>query len=171
MGDSTAFFCLTGWSVCSGIYWSVSSETGGQFTPKWGGQFKLKWGGQFHRIFHVDDRFLIKEAINQVDEQITIIEAENGRDLLQLIQTQQGQHITLIILDMNMPLMNGIETAFAIRQNPSFSQVPIVMVSTSSNTSLIEQAYQAGISRYYTKPSSFEGIITLAKQLRDEFIC
>ncbi|WP_035362150.1 response regulator [Dyadobacter alkalitolerans] len=118
----------------------------------------------------VDDRFLIKEAINQVDEQITIIEAENGKDLLAMIQTQEGQNITLIILDMNMPLMNGVETALAIRQNPSFSQVPIVMVSTTSNTSLIEQAYQAGISRYFTKPSTFEGIIALAGQLRDEFI-
>lgn len=118
----------------------------------------------------VDNRFLIKEAIHQAVEQITIIEAENGMDLLEMIQQQDGQQIVLIILDMNMPLMNGIETAFAIRENPSFVQVPIVMVSTTSNTALIEQAYQAGISRYYTKPSSFEGIISLANQLRDEFI-
>lgn len=51
MGDSTAFFCSTGWSVCSGIHWSVSSETGGQFAPKRGGQFRpeqvvsLNWNG------------------------------------------------------------------------------------------------------------------------------
>jgi CheY-like chemotaxis protein len=117
-----------------------------------------------------DDRFLIKEAINQVDEQITIIEAENGKDLLWAIQQQASHNLALIILDMNMPLMNGIETACAIRENPSFSHVPIVMVSTTSDSSLIQQAYNAGISRYYTKPSSFEGIITLAKKLRAEFI-
>jgi CheY-like chemotaxis protein len=117
-----------------------------------------------------DDRFLIKEAISQVNGQITIIEAENGLELLNIIQRPAAIKAALILLDMNMPMMNGIETASAIRENPAFGQIPIVMISTSSNDSLIEHAYKAGISRYYIKPCSFEGFITFANQLGTDFI-
>jgi CheY-like chemotaxis protein len=117
-----------------------------------------------------DDRSLIKEAINQVHERITIIEAENGIELLSAIKQPATKSAALIMLDMNMPMMNGIETALAIRKDVSFDQVPIVMISTSSDSSLIELAYQAGISEYYTKPSSFEGYISLADQLVTDFI-
>ncbi|WP_439555981.1 acyltransferase family protein [Dyadobacter sp.] len=116
-----------------------------------------------------DDRFLIKEAINQVHSQINIIEAENGLELLNVIKHPKAQKAELILLDMNMPMMNGIEAALAIRKDPALGQVPIAMISTASNSSFIEQAYKAGVSHYYTKPSSFEGFISLANQLGTDF--
>jgi CheY-like chemotaxis protein len=55
-----------------------------------------------------DDRFLIKEAISQVNGQITIIEAENGLELLNKIQ-RPAIKAALIQLDMTMPMMNGMQ--------------------------------------------------------------
>ncbi|MEO6685923.1 MAG: response regulator, partial [Dyadobacter sp.] len=64
-----------------------------------------------------DDRYLICDAIKQLDPEIKIIEAENGSDLLLSIHEKQLISPVLIVLDMNMPRMNGLETLMAIRSN------------------------------------------------------
>ena len=113
-----------------------------------------------------DDRFLIKEAINEIYKQITFIEAANGLELLSSIESLTDPSQALILLDMNMPMMNGLEAITAIRKNPRFSSVQAIMVSTSSDPSLAERALQAGINSFFTKPDTFEGFVNLAKNLK-----
>jgi len=113
-----------------------------------------------------DDRFLIKEAINEIHNRITFIEAENGLELLDSIESLTDPSQALILLDMNMPMMNGIEAITAIRNNPRFSGIEAIMISTSSDPSLAERAFQAGVNSYFTKPDTYEGFINLARQLK-----
>lgn len=116
-----------------------------------------------------DDRFLIKEAIRKVDQEIKVIEAENGVELLSLMQESVEFQSTIVVLDMNMPKMNGLETLDAIRSNPHLSMIPAIMLSTSSDSSFARLAYKAGISLYLTKPDSFEAFIDLIQQLTNQF--
>jgi CheY-like chemotaxis protein len=117
-----------------------------------------------------DDRFFIRQAIREAGAQVKIIEAENGLELLELIQ-QQEKHLpaSLVLLDMNMPKMNGLETIAALRSNANFAKVPVVMISTSSHLSLVETAYQAGFDEFFVKPSSMEEFNTLGHQLIAQF--
>ncbi|GHB55810.1 response regulator [Persicitalea jodogahamensis] len=117
-----------------------------------------------------DDRFFLRQAIEEAGASIDIVEAENGLELLSLIQQDKLTSITLILLDMNMPKMNGLETIAAIRSDPKISSVPVVMISTSSNPNLIESAYRAGVNNFITKPSSFEGFTDLSHQLINSFL-
>ncbi len=117
-----------------------------------------------------DDRFFLRQAIEETGASIEIVEAENGLELLALIQSNKQTSITLILLDMNMPKMNGLETIAAIRSDPKISSVPVVMISTSSNPTLIESAYRAGADNFITKPSSFEGFTDLSYQLINRFL-
>jgi CheY-like chemotaxis protein len=117
-----------------------------------------------------DDRYLICEAIKQVDSKIDVVEAENGSDLLLSIQSNTLPSPVLILLDMNMPKMNGLETLRAIRSNPLHAHIPTVMISTSSDAKLIESARYEGINGFITKPDSFEGFIQLARQLTNEYL-
>ncbi|WP_373511960.1 response regulator [Persicitalea sp.] len=112
-----------------------------------------------------DDRFFIRQAIEEAGASIEIIEAENGLDFLALIHSDNSIPAALILLDMNMPKMNGLETIAAIRSDPSIATIPVVMVSTSFDPTLIESAYQAGVDKFITKPSSFEGFADLSQQL------
>jgi CheY-like chemotaxis protein len=117
-----------------------------------------------------DDRYLICEAIKQVDSRIDVVESENGSDLLICIQKENLPLPTLIVLDMNMPKMNGLETLRAIRSNPLHAHIPTVMISTSSDAKLIESAHYEGIDGFITKPNSFEGFILLARQLTNDYL-
>ncbi|MEO6287554.1 MAG: response regulator [Dyadobacter sp.] len=117
-----------------------------------------------------DDRFFIKEAIQGADISLQIVEVENGLDLLDLIQKQEAPIASLILLDMNMPKMNGLETVSAIRSYPALSAIPVIMISTSSNATLIATAYKAGVSGFLTKPSTFEEFNLLAREIVVNFL-
>ena len=117
-----------------------------------------------------DDRYLIRQAIQQTGVQVEVIEAENGLELLHLIQQNDKLSPALILLDMNMPKMNGLETTLALKANATTLNIPVVMISTSSNQSLIESAYQAGINSFITKPSSFQEFTRLGDQLAARFL-
>lgn len=122
-----------------------------------------------------DDRFFLRQAIEEAGASVNIVEAENGLELLSLIRNDgqiSGSHTltALVLLDMNMPKMNGLETIAAIRSDPSIAAVPVVMISTSSNPNLIESAYRAGVDNFITKPSSFAGFVDLSQELISRFL-
>ena len=112
-----------------------------------------------------DDRLFLTEALLKVDADTIIVEAENGVELINLLE---NTHIypTLIVLDMNMPLMNGLETFEAIR----LKAIPTVMLSTSSDKTFVEKVLDSGFSGYYAKPCSVQGFINLATALKLTYI-
>jgi CheY-like chemotaxis protein len=117
-----------------------------------------------------DDRFFIRSALQESGVKVNIVEVENGLDLIKLIQQNDSPLPALILLDMNMPKMNGLETTSALRADPHIQQVPIVMISTSANHTLIESAYEVGVNDFMPKPSTFEEFSSLGSQLAHRFL-
>ncbi|MCF2489313.1 response regulator [Dyadobacter sp. CY347] len=109
-----------------------------------------------------DDRYLVCEALTQVSADITIIEAIDGQHFFELIGDTSPDSPALILLDVNMPRMDGLETLSKIKTKPSLAALPIVMFSTSGNQTLIEQAHREGVTAFFVKPTSFEGYIEFA---------
>jgi CheY-like chemotaxis protein len=112
-----------------------------------------------------DDRLLMIEAINAIDPTIEVVESENGQELLTVLQSQTVLDRCLIILDMNMPKMNGLETLSNLRVIPQLASVPTVMLSTSGNPDMIDFAKKLGALDYYIKPSTMDGLLNLCRQL------
>lgn len=81
-------------------------------------------------------------------------EASNGRDLLELLHIAAPD---LVLLDINMPVINGIETARYIRQTNA--EVKLIMLSTYDDDHLIERARQVGVNGYLLKNSSKEELM------------
>jgi CheY-like chemotaxis protein len=118
-----------------------------------------------------DDRLFISDAIHELDLEIKIIEASDGDDLLNLIQLENTEEANiLILLDMNMPRVTGLETLQSIRANEKLKHIPAVMISTSSDKSLIGDAYQAGINAFIKKPNNYDGFIKIAQALQTCFL-
>ena len=118
-----------------------------------------------------DDRYFLAEAINAVIQPVDIVELTDGLELMQAIESIPAENNSVVVLlDMNMPKMNGLETLRAIRSNPLHAHIPTVMISTSSDAKLIESAHYEGIDGFITKPNSFEGFILLARQLTNDYL-
>lgn len=117
-----------------------------------------------------DDRFFIREAIQDSGADARIVEVENGFELLSLVKEIGDPASSVIIIDMNMPKMNGLETVSAIRTEARLAEMPIVMLSTSSNPALIQTAYASGVSSFVTKPSTYDEFARLATDIRERYL-
>ncbi|WP_020607385.1 response regulator [Spirosoma spitsbergense] len=121
-----------------------------------------------------DDRYLLLKALQQVAPFVTVIEAENGADLLALLvlgslqPTPQAVH--LILIDMNMPRVNGLEALMAIKANPALRHIPSVMISTSAEQAQVAAAYQQGINGYIKKPVTNAHMNEIAQAIKICFL-
>jgi CheY-like chemotaxis protein len=84
----------------------------------------------------------------------TIIEAENGERALDTLE--QIESPNLIVLDLNMPKINGLEFLRILKSNSSLNYIPIIVMSTSNNRNDIKKCYEIGVSGYMIKPLHYE---------------
>ncbi|RAV99030.1 response regulator [Pseudochryseolinea flava] len=114
-----------------------------------------------------DDLQLFNEAVKEVDPAIIFIAASSAEEALNFLH---GELLPdQIFMDINMPVMNGIECLTRIRSTERIKHVPVVMLSTSQNVSDIEQS-NALQADFISKPNSFRNLVaeltTRLKQLK-----
>lgn len=110
-----------------------------------------------------DERQFLREAIEAMNQDIKIIEAVNGRNLLDLLGIQNLDAFRIaILLDLNMPVINGMEALTAIRNNQHTRHIPTAMISTCTDPLIIKQIYDAGINIFIKKPTSSDGFKKVA---------
>lgn len=111
-----------------------------------------------------DDRMLIRTAVEQVISPVRIVELDSGDELIKLIDMQGvSNDPTVIIMDMNMPRLSGLETLGVLKLNDSSRHVPVVMLSTTSNRALVRDAYERGVNAFLEKPVHEADFVKLAK--------
>jgi len=98
------------------------------------------------------NRSLIK--LREVHE---LIEAHNGENALDILA--ENSQIDLILLDLNMPKMNGFEFLKQLRTDPNLKYIPTVVLTTSINRSDLKQAYSIGIAGHLVKPLKYEDYV------------
>lgn len=103
-----------------------------------------------------DDLLLMKDILSQTDHQFEIVEVTNGREALSYLhKSKEAGHLPcLIILDINMPVMDGKETLAEIKRNDSFKNLPVV-VFTTSNSELDKLFCKRMKVELVTKPPSY----------------
>ena len=112
-----------------------------------------------------DDRELIRNAIFKVDPSYTVAHATNGKEALQyLTRAEESDLPCLVILDINMPVMDGKQTLVEIKRNDKWDHVPIVVFSTSAHPSDLFFCQQFGVE-LVTKPANFNQITMEAERL------
>ena len=102
-------------------------------------------------IMVIDDNADFRSNFREVlgFENYVTLEAENGRIGLQMIQ----QHLPDIILcDVDMPVMNGIEVLRRVKANPKLAKIPFVIITGQSDADTRQTAQELGVDAYLTKP-------------------
>ncbi len=113
-----------------------------------------------------DDRAMLKEALKDLNVDHELIEAQDGMDALRKLQelSRVGKLPCLIVLDINMPKMDGRETFISIRNDSGLAKIPIVIFSTSDSM-LDKTFFQHHNTAYFVKPINFTELKKTASRL------
>lgn len=113
----------------------------------------------------IDDLLIVSEAFLKHTASLKVVHASNGLDALQVLHKMAEQHNLpcLIILDINMPVMNGRETLKKIKAIEQYKHIPIVMFSTSINQADQQLAASMGAA-YVIKPMDFQNLEKLVAE-------
>ena len=74
--------------------------------------------------------------------------------------------IMLVILDLNLPKVSGMEVLKLLKKNSKYNKIPVVVLSTSSDQRTIDEVYKNGANGYFVKPSSYEEFVEKVKILK-----
>ncbi|MFD2542786.1 response regulator [Lacinutrix gracilariae] len=94
----------------------------------------------------------------------TIIEANNGEDALQLLE-QKDNLPDIILLDLNMPKINGIEFLKILKNDDILRYIPTIILTTSNNQRDLLECYKTGVAGYVIKPLKYEDYVSKIEKL------
>jgi two-component system chemotaxis response regulator CheY len=108
----------------------------------------------------VDDstaiRKILLRVLNQTGLELgQVLEAGDGKEALRLME---GRDISLVLSDINMPNMDGLELLRALRGSPQWHDLPVVMITTEGGQAKVEEAIELGATSYVRKPFSADSL-------------
>lgn len=117
-----------------------------------------------------DDRLMTRDALRDVRLHNDLRFVIDGVDLMDYL-TRQGRHSDpadsprpgLILLDLNMPRMDGREALAKIKDDPELRAIPVIVLTTSKAEEDIVRSYDLGVNSFITKPVTFLGLVDVMK--------
>lgn len=116
---------------------------------------------QKKKILIVDDSEMNREIlISMLEQEYDIMEAEDGQQAVD-IMTECHMELSLLLLDMNMPVMDGYEVLKVMKEKLWLDRIPVICISADSSDDSIGKAYELGVSDYFARP--FDAAIVLRR--------
>jgi CheY-like chemotaxis protein len=117
-----------------------------------------------------DDRMLTQDALKEARLANTLHFVENGEELLQYLR-HEGRFADvalsprpgIILLDLNMPKMDGREALQIIKNDPQLRRIPVIIMTTSKADQDVLKSYDLGANSYVTKPVSFDELVEVVR--------
>ena len=104
------------------------------------------------QILIVDDSQINCEILAEIlKDEYRILEAANGEECINLLK-QYGTGIALLLLDINMPVMDGFEVLALMNRKHWIEDIPVIMISSEDSASYVRRAYEMGASDYISRP-------------------
>ena len=120
----------------------------------------------------LDDCLLVEDAFRESGQEGNLHFVQDGATLLQYLRREGDYTVPaisprpdLILLDLNMPGIDGRESLAEIKADPDLRSIPVVVLTTSSAEEDILYTYDLGCAGYITKPVSFQGMLDVVKGL------
>jgi CheY-like chemotaxis protein len=118
-----------------------------------------------------DDRMLAREAMRESHLANPFFVVEDGRELIDFLK-RSGRYATLnvprpglILLDLNMPRMDGRQTLQLIKRDPELRSIPVVVLWTSKTEEDVMRSYDLGANSFITKPVTFDRLVEIMRTL------
>jgi CheY-like chemotaxis protein len=110
-----------------------------------------------------DDILLFKEALSELQMDITLITVQDGEQLMMRLHNNE-QLPKMVFLDVNMPRKNGFACLAEIKLDKKLKPIPIIILSTSSETKTVSKLYETGAQYFIRKPNEFSLLKNLIKR-------
>ena len=126
-----------------------------------------------------DDRYLIKMAMDEIGLEGQVHFAEDGESLLERLEAISvngdgdwaGKALPcLILLDLNMPRMDGRETLRALKNDPRFKQIPVVILTNSQSSEDVDSSYRDGANSFFSKPLGYSELVGLVRLIQNYWL-
>jgi two-component system chemotaxis response regulator CheY len=122
------------------------------------------------KVLVVDDSLVVRTIIEKTVQKMgyEAVHAGNGQEAMDIL-AQQADEVELVLLDWNMPVMDGHETVKNIKKKKDYNRLCIIMISTESEDDKIDQVLGAGANGYLAKPFSQEELTAKIKTTLADF--
>ncbi len=119
-----------------------------------------------------DDRLMLSEAFEENGSNIEVDFVKDGEELLQYLRREDiytdktgRPQPAVVLLDLNMPKVDGREALRQIKDDPNLRVIPIVVLTTSKAPEDVETTYKCGVNSFVSKPRDFDELIDLTEQI------
>jgi len=109
-----------------------------------------------------DDQEIFQKELQKFNSSIKFLSAYNGEEGLEVLRKNS---VDYIFLDINMPVMNGIDALKLIKQDQNLKHIPVIIYSTSDGRAYKKMALSLGAAIYFTKPTSIFGLHKMFEQV------
>lgn len=113
------------------------------------------------------DQEILKRIVSQGALRAALHIESSGQSALDYLE-KSGDEIDLILLDLNMPGLNGLETLAEIRKRAGIKTIPVIMLTTSDSEQDVIKSYELGANSFVTKPIQFDEFIRVVREI-DEY--
>lgn len=123
-----------------------------------------------------DDQLLLQEALRENNIPNSVFFVENGEELIEFL-TKQGKfegndHLNpgLILLDLNMPKMDGRQALKLLKEDPILKKIPIIVLTTSRADNDILECYDLGVNSFISKPVNFHDLVEVTREISNYWL-
>jgi CheY-like chemotaxis protein len=117
-----------------------------------------------------DDRYLMKTALQETGITGNVEYVENGIEVINYLQaisreSPEPDFPQLILLDLNMPKMDGREVLKAMKSSDDYRKIPVIVFSTTNNQLEVKRCYDLGANTYIVKPVSYDTLVATIREI------
>ena len=113
------------------------------------------------------DAMAIKRALVHTGEDVQLIHLANGEEGLAYLRGEGNEMPFMIMLDLNMPRMNGLEFLGEIKKDHTLCRIPVVVLTTSTESCDIDETFSHSVAGYMVKPIDFDKMIKIIHIVND----
>ena len=116
-----------------------------------------------------DDQLLAKEALERSKLSHQMVTVDDGQALMDYLEDQikikRAKRPDLILLDLNLPRLDGIQVLERLKKDEQYRRIPVVILTTSRADEDVTRCYDMGVGGFFTKPVTFDGLVTIIKSI------
>jgi len=112
----------------------------------------------------LDDFESVKEALDQLSDQHVLINARNGHEAMIYLEEHRDHLPGLVIIDLNMPVMDGKELLHQIKKREEFNKIPLIVFTTSSREEDIKLCQQLNCT-FFRKPTLYRDLLHIVQTM------